>query len=369
MLLSSVNQDRWLHYQVFKLQIIKFSSYKLSSLQVTLSSFQATNYQVFKRHIKFSSDIQSLQATNYQVFKLQIINSTSYIIKSTSYITKSSSYKLLSLQATLQSHQVITYTYIQLSSFQAANYKVIKLLLRACLERSFDWVLSYQRKFMWRLMWAWHTLLFLTFDFHVHICSLNQIFSFLLRIDLDTTHDIIFDFHRDERCKLHTRYHCKRSASRKKQDRWQFVTISSSARNLSICDDDVFNAIFFNQQWRWFIVYNTAKSLAQSFARLIDTRSNSLSKQIARRSTRVSKIKSSECEVLLEKDHEAWRLHKWNNKKNLHETKVLLRKITKHDVFVSWMTKFTYSIFMSTKRLNCRSSSSKSISSWICENE
>ena len=55
-----------------------------------------------------------------------------------------------------------------------------KIMLRACLEKNFDWVLFYQRKFIWELMWAWHIFLFLTFDLHVHICSLNQIFTFLL---------------------------------------------------------------------------------------------------------------------------------------------------------------------------------------------
>ena len=55
-----------------------------------------------------------------------------------------------------------------------------KIVLRACLERSFDKLLSYQREIIWELMrfrilaftiYFWHSIS------HVHICSLNQIFS------------------------------------------------------------------------------------------------------------------------------------------------------------------------------------------------
>ena len=65
-----------------------------------------------------------------------------------------------------------------------------KIMLRTCLEKSFDWILFYQRKFIWRLMWTWHIFLLLTFDLHVHICSLNQIFSFLLFVILLIKHDL-----------------------------------------------------------------------------------------------------------------------------------------------------------------------------------
>ena len=81
--------------------------------------------------------------------------------------------------------------------------------------------------------------------FSVHICFLNQIFSLCYLFFRHASY-IIFDLYRNERCKLHTRSHCKRSASRKKQDRCQFVTISSSARNI------------LNSQWRWFTISCTA---------------------------------------------------------------------------------------------------------------
>ena len=83
-------------------------------------------------------------------------------------------------------------------------------------------------------------------------------------------------------------------------------------------------------------------------------------KQIARRDTRVSKIRSSECEVLLERDHEAWRLREWNNKKNLHETKVLSREVMKHDVFMSEVTRRIF-----TKRKFSWEKSRSMTSSWV----
>ena len=68
--------------------------------------------------------------------------------------------------------------------FETKLEKDEKIILRACLERNFDWVLFYQRKVIWKLMWAWHIFLLLTFDLHVHICFLNQIFTFLLLLFL-----------------------------------------------------------------------------------------------------------------------------------------------------------------------------------------
>ena len=93
--------------------------------------------------------------------------------------------------------------------------------------------LSYQRESISGLVEAWHTLLLLAFGLHVDICFLDQISSLCYLLSSRHAPYIIFDLHRDRRCKLHTRYHCKRPASRKKQNRCQFVTIPSSARNLS----------------------------------------------------------------------------------------------------------------------------------------
>ena len=62
------------------------------------------------------------------------------------------------------------------SRFETKLEEEKRIVLRACLKISIE-ILSYQRKFIWRLVWTWHTFLLLTFDLHVHICSLNQIFS------------------------------------------------------------------------------------------------------------------------------------------------------------------------------------------------
>ena len=62
------------------------------------------------------------------------------------------------------------------SRFETKLEEEERIVLRACLKISIE-TLSYQRKSIWGLVWAWHTLLLLTFDLHVHICSLDQIFS------------------------------------------------------------------------------------------------------------------------------------------------------------------------------------------------
>ena len=141
-------------------------------------------------------------------------------------------------------------------------------------------------------MWAWHTLLLLTFCLHVDICSLDQIFSLCYLFFRHASY-IIFDLHRDERCKIHTR---RRSASRKKQDRCQLVTVSSSAQ---------FNSWRFHLQHETFL--STAVTMTRSSSRLqhskisrsefCETNWHSIklpAKQIARRSTRVRKIRSSD---------------------------------------------------------------------------
>ena len=112
-----------------------------------------------------------------------------------------------------------------------------------------DWnfILSAKVLMKTSVIWVWRTIYFRHFDRLVHICSLNQIFS-LCYLFSEHASDIIFDFHRDERCKLHTR---KRSASRKKQNRSIRDDRTSSARNLSI-----------NQQWR-FIVSSTTISRSE----------------------------------------------------------------------------------------------------------
>ena len=57
------------------------------------------------------------------------------------------------------------------------------------MSENLDWDLILSARVHMRTNVTWRTLLLLTFDFLVHICSLDQIFSFLLRIDSDTTHD------------------------------------------------------------------------------------------------------------------------------------------------------------------------------------
>ena len=94
---------------------------------------------------------------------------------------------------------------------------------------------------------AWRALLLLAFGLHVDICFLDQIFSLCYLFPRHASY-IIFDFHRDERCKFHIRF--KRSASRKKQNRSIRDDRTSSARNFSI-----------NSSWRWrdhFHVFSTA---------------------------------------------------------------------------------------------------------------
>ena len=91
-----------------------------------------------------------------------------------------------------------------------------------------------------------HNLL-LTFDFFVHICFLNQIFS-LCYLFFEHAFDIIFDFHRDERCKIHTRYR-KRSANKKKQNR-------------SIRDDCTFSTRTFRSiSWRFYFQHEIFLSI------------------------------------------------------------------------------------------------------------
>ena len=122
-------------------------------------------------------------------------------------------------------------------------------MLRTYLERNFDWVLFYQREFWCELMLIWHTFLLLTFDHRVHICFLDQIFS-LCYLFFRHAFYIIFDFHRDERCKFHIRY---RDDQRVKK-----------TKSLSIRDDFIFNTkSFYQLQWRWrnhFHVFSTTIS-------------------------------------------------------------------------------------------------------------
>ena len=81
-------------------------------------------------------------------------------------------------------------------------------VLRACLGGSFGRVLSYQREAIWGLVrsralaptiYFWHSVS------HVHICFLDQISSLCYLFPRHAPY-IIFDLHRDGRCKLHTRY-------------------------------------------------------------------------------------------------------------------------------------------------------------------
>ena len=175
-------------------------------------------------------------------------------------------------------------------------------MLRTCLKISIK-ILSYQRKFISKLMKIWRTSFIRYFNFHVNICFLNQIFSlcylffrhafyinvtnmfenfdrdfilsarihieinkslthivykhFDLYVDICSLNQIfslcylffrhmsyiIFDLHRDERCKFHIRYHDQRIERNK-------IVVNSWRLHLqhkiqSICDDDVFNAIFY----------------------------------------------------------------------------------------------------------------------------
>ena len=80
-----------------------------------------------------------------------------------------------------------------------------------------DWNFILSTKIHMKTNVTWRTFLFLTFDFHVNICFLNQIFSLCYLFSKHAFY-IIFDFHRDERCKFHIRYR-KRSTNKKKQNR------------------------------------------------------------------------------------------------------------------------------------------------------
>ena len=122
------------------------------------------------------------------------------------------------------------------------HFDKILILLRTCLKISIK-ILFYQREFIWELVWTWHTFLLLTFDLYVHICSLNQIFSLCYLFFRHASY-IIFDFHRDERCKLHIRSHRQRV---ERNATIQFVTIVHLQHE-----------IFLNSQWRWFTVSCTA---------------------------------------------------------------------------------------------------------------
>ena len=68
-----------------------------------------------------------------------------------------------------------------------------------------DWGLILSAGVHLRTSVAWRTLLFLTFGLHVDICSLDQISSLCYLFSRHALY-IIFDLHRDERCKIHTRY-------------------------------------------------------------------------------------------------------------------------------------------------------------------
>ena len=85
--------------------------------------------------------------------------------------------------------------------------------------------LSYQRKSIWELARsrAWRSQSTSGIRSSVHICSLDQISSLCYLLSSRHASYIIFDLHRDGRCKIHTRYR-KRSASRKKQDRFQQIS-------------------------------------------------------------------------------------------------------------------------------------------------
>ena len=70
------------------------------------------------------------------------------------------------------------------------------------------WALSYQRESIWRLArsraWRPQPTSGISAS-HVHICSLNQIFSFLLRIDPGTAHDNVNVF--DQLCIKYQSYY------------------------------------------------------------------------------------------------------------------------------------------------------------------
>ena len=134
-------------------------------------------------------------------------------------------------------------------------------MLRACLK---IWIviLSYQRKFIWKLARSrtWRSQSTFDIRFSVHICFLNQIFSLCYLLSFRHAFYIIFNFHRDERCKFHTRYRCDQRVERNKivvnlwRCRFQhnFISINN--------DDD---SLFLTQQ-----ISRT------ELARLIVTRSN-----------------------------------------------------------------------------------------------
>ena len=100
-------------------------------------------------------------------------------------------------------------------------------------------------------------------------------------------------------------------------------------------------------------------------------------KQIARRDTRVSKIRSSECEVLLEEDHEVterisrpwveWRIYIEHF--HVNETKVLSREIMKHDVFMSEATERIFTKRRSSVFADDECISLSLCASWVSEND
>ena len=157
----------------------------------------------------------------------------------------------------------------------------MQFLLRAYSEKSVDRVLSYQREFIWELarFRIWRSQFTSDIRFSVHICFLDQIFSLCYLFSRHAFY-IIFDFHRDERCKLHTRCDDQRVERNK---------------IVSIRDDCTFSArILRSISWRFHFQHEISLSIAMtmihcflhsrflvlSFARLIDTRSNVLFRQM-----------------------------------------------------------------------------------------
>ena len=118
---------------------------------------------------------------------------------------------------------------------------------------NFNWKFILSTKIHMKISVIWRAFLFLTFNFHVNICFLNQIFS-LCYLFFEYAFDIIFNFHRNERCKFHIRNDDQRVKKNKiVVNLWRFRFQHNSIR-----DDFIFNTKFFYQsQWRWFIVFCT----------------------------------------------------------------------------------------------------------------
>ena len=127
-------------------------------------------------------------------------------------------------------------------------------------------ILSYQRKFTSKLMKIWHTFWLLTFNLHVNICFLNQIFSLCYLFFRHASY-IIFNFHRDERCKFHIRYRIDQRVKKNKivnnlwrfhfQHIFNFVTIAHFQHKFLINNDD--DEIIFTFLEQRFLVQNIAK--------------------------------------------------------------------------------------------------------------